>query len=289
MGFYLIDHPPTRPQYLTRRRASETGCVVVHTPEGGLDLHPPDTKAEQVAAYIASRSTPGSYHWISDSDSSVPMIPWTYEAAQDGTGSNPWAVGLSIACNADQWPHLLAYEPAWVDGALEQLAFGAAAYAADLYARTGIVIPARRISKAQSDAGHPGFISHAERDPGRRSDPGLVFPWSRFLNLFTSMTTLGDDDMYGDWDRARDQFTADRVERLEKFFAPFNPDWNLGAEAVLNTQHLVIQIAAQQVTDSDLDGLAASIASQLVVEVDGLTEDEAVTAVKRALREGTGV
>ena len=29
-----------------------------------------------------------------------------------------------------------------------------------------------------------GFISHGERDPGRRSDPGAGFPWDEFLERF---------------------------------------------------------------------------------------------------------
>lgn len=193
MGFYLLDHPPKARQFLTRRRRPETGGVVVHTPEGGVDLSPPDTKAEDVARFIASRPDHGSYHWISDSDSSVHMIPWTYEAAQDATGSNPWAVGLSIACNAADWPRLLRDHPAWVEGALAQAARGARAYAADLHARTGIVIPARRITRAESDRGLPGFLGHGDRDPARRSDPGPGFPWERFLALYADQSEEDDD------------------------------------------------------------------------------------------------
>lgn len=59
------------------------------------------------------------------------------------------------------------------------------------------------------------------------------------------------------------------------------------ASPILETRHLLGLVAAQQVTDSDLDAFAASLASQIVVEVDGLSEEEAVAAVKRALREGT--
>lgn len=194
-GFYLLDHPPKARQFLTRRRRPETGCVVVHTPEGGVDLSPPDTKAEDVARFIASRPDHGSYHWISDSDSSVLMIPWTYEAAQDATGSNPWAVGISIACNAADWLRLLRDHPAWVEGALAQAARGARAYAADLHARTGIVIPARRITRAESDRGLPGFLGHGDRDPARRSDPGPGFPWERFLALYADPGPSDEEDV----------------------------------------------------------------------------------------------
>lgn len=192
MTYYLLDHPPAHRQFLTRRRKPETGCIVIHTPEGGVDLQAPDLKAEQVARYISTRNTAGSYHAVCDSDSTLLMMPWTYEAAQDGTGSNPWAVGLSIACDAADWPKLLIGHPWWVDGALNQLAKAAASYAADLRSRTGIVIPARRINRAESDAGKAGFISHAERDPGRRSDPGSGFPWGKFLDLYATATDDGD-------------------------------------------------------------------------------------------------
>lgn len=195
MGFYLLDHPPASRQYLAKRRAAETGCIVVHTPEGGVDLTPPDTKAESVAAYIARRSDPGSYHSIHDSDSTVWMMPWTFEAAQDGTGSNRWAVGISVACNAADWPRLLANHPVWVDGALAQLAVGACTYALDLHRRTGIVIPARWISKAQSDARMAGFITHGERDPGRRSDPGPAFPRKKFLEIYGYFAALNGLDV----------------------------------------------------------------------------------------------
>lgn len=181
MSYYLLDNPPKRAQFLPKRRAAESGCIVIHTAEGGVDLNPPDTKAEDVARYISTRTTPGSYHAIADSDSVVYMMPWTYEAAQDGTGSNAWAVGISFGCNAAQWPTLPA---AWREGALGWGALAACAYALDLHKRTGIVIPAKRISKAESDAKKPGFISHGERDPGRRSDPGKDFPWTRFLDIY---------------------------------------------------------------------------------------------------------
>ena len=45
------------------------------------------------------------------------------------------------------------------------MAAAAARYATWVRNRSGIVIPARRISRAESDARVPGFISHAERDP----------------------------------------------------------------------------------------------------------------------------
>jgi hypothetical protein len=99
----------------------------------------------------------------------------------EGTGGNRWSLGLSFACKAEQWPSL---PESWVTGAITQGATEARAMADWVQETTGIVVPAERITKAQYNAGRPGFISHAELDPGRRSDPGTRFPWGRFLTSY---------------------------------------------------------------------------------------------------------
>lgn len=179
---YLDDHPPARTQMRCPRRAKPSGVIVVHTAESMLDLSGPDTGAEGVARFIAGRTdAAGSYHELCDSDSTVQVVRWTCEAFHDGTGTNPHSMGLSFALRAADWPSM---DPARTDRFLRNGAGRAAAYAAWVKAEHGITIPARRVSRDASTARTPGFISHGERDPGRRTDPGAGFPWTRFLQLY---------------------------------------------------------------------------------------------------------
>ena len=228
---YLLDHPPVRDQFRRTRREAESGVVVIHTAESTPDTVATDGGAEAVANFIRTRTTPGSYHTLADSDSRLPLIPWDMEAYQDGTGSNRHAVGLSVATRADWWP----WAPqAWRDGAVEQLAQAAAEYARWLHARRGIVIPPRRITRAESEARQPGFISHGERDPARRTDPGADFPWDRFLHRYADLTadlqagepTSEEDPFMALTDKQQDdlhrwmQETTELVRQL----APFPPE-----------------------------------------------------------------
>jgi hypothetical protein len=198
MAVYLIDHPPVRSQYRSPRRAKPSGVIVVHTAENAPDYVAFDGGAEAVARFIQSRTDPGSYHELVDSDSAIQLVRYSDEAFHDATGSNPHSLSVSIATRADVWP--LAPK-AWRDGAVEQAAQAAARQARWVKATTGIVIPARRITRDESERRVPGFISHAQRDPARRTDPGKDFPWSAFLARYSELTgstaapTQEDDDM----------------------------------------------------------------------------------------------
>jgi hypothetical protein len=189
---YLIDNRPRRSQHRPRR-ATPSGVVVVHTAEARPTLTRPDDSAERVARFIRDRSDPGSYHELIDSDSYVHLVPWDREAFGDGTGSNPHALHISFATQAARWSQLPGW---WVEGALTIAAERVAAYSRWLQANHGIVVPAKRITRAESEARQPGFISHGERDPGRRSDPGQHFPWSGFLDAYGSaLAPTQEDDM----------------------------------------------------------------------------------------------
>lgn len=178
---YLDDHPPASRQFRCPRRAANSGVVVVHTAENTPDFVAFDGGAEAVASFISQRSDPGSYHDLCDSDSIINLVRYECEAFHDGTGTNPHSYGVSGATRADVWP--LAPEE-WRKGCVRNMALAARRYADWLFTRTGIVIPARRITRDQSTLRTPGFISHAERDPGRRTDPGAGFPWNDFLATF---------------------------------------------------------------------------------------------------------
>ena len=194
---YLDDHPPARAQF-RQRYATPTGLIVVHTAESALDAIGEDTGAEGVAAFIARRSDPGSYHRLVDSDSIVPLVRFEMAAYGDGTGSNEFAIHLSFACRAADWPGM---DPARREAYLVNGARAAREADAWLERVHGISVPARRVTRPQSDQGAAGFISHGERDPGRRTDPGPGFPWDRFLTLYASE----EDDM-----------TPEQIEQLNR-------------------------------------------------------------------------
>lgn len=183
---YLDDHPPARTQF-RQRYATPTGLIVVHTAESALDAIGEDTGAEGVADFIRRRADPGSYHRLVDSDSIVPLVRFEMAAYGDGTGSNEFAIHLSFACRAADWPGM---DPARREAFLVNGARAAREAAAWLREHHGVTVPARRVTRPQSDQRAAGFISHGERDPGRRTDPGPAFPWDRFLTLYAQ-----EDDM----------------------------------------------------------------------------------------------
>lgn len=244
---WLDDHEPARDQFRCPRRERPSGVMVVHTAENTPDFVAFDGGAEAVANFIRGRTTPGSYHDLADSDSLIQLVRYTCEAYQDGTGSNPHAWGGSVATRADVWP--LAPQ-AWRDGAITQLATGAARYAKWAKTTYGIVIPARRITRAQSEARTPGFISHAERDPARRSDPGDAFPWEQFLTTYARLMGQEDDPLSALTD-------AEQRELLRKVRAIFDetaanpPD---AAECRLKDTTIKVRELHDAVIDKPADG-----------------------------------
>lgn len=212
---WLVTHPPARSQYRHPRRGEPSGVVAVHTAENTPDYVAFDGGAEAVANFIRNRDTPGSYCDLVDSDSCMHLVRYMDEAFHDGTGTNSHSYGLSVATRADVWP--LAPQ-AWRDGAIEQAAQAAARYASWLHARSGIVIPGERINAAQARVRRPGFVTHAELDPTRRSDPGQHFPWDQFLARYTDIM---EDDMPIDYEAlaeamrpvVRDEIDASLVSR----------------------------------------------------------------------------
>ena len=202
-GVYLVDHPPKTRQFRSPRREDPSGVIVVHTAESAPDIAPEDRGAENVAAFIANRTDYGSYHVLADSDSCIQLVRYTDEAFHDATGSNPHSFGLSAATQAARWDTLPEW---WVAGTLENMAVAAADYATWLHRTHGITIPAVRINRELSEDRIPGFISHAERDPARRTDPGSGFPWDRFLRLYEA-------EMNPDTTRGKQIDTALRLAR----------------------------------------------------------------------------
>lgn len=184
MTAYLIEHPPRQRQF-KRRGTTISGVIVIHTAESAPDTTGMDLGAEGVARFIQGRTTYGSYHWVADSDSLVDLIPMrNYQAYGDSTGSNPHAIHISAATQAHHWKGL---PKDWVEGTVENMAL-AAHKASDLLKEVhGVRIPAKRRIKAETDRRMEGFISHGERDPGRRSDPGADFPWDMFFRFYEAL------------------------------------------------------------------------------------------------------
>jgi hypothetical protein len=180
---YLDDHPP-RVRQFRERGTTASGVLVIHTAESVPDVVAADGGAEGVAAFIRGRSDFGSYHWLADSDTLIDLVRMSQQAYGDGTGSNPHAIHISAATQAARWPGL---PREWVRDTIENMARAAAKADAYVFELHGVHIPARRISRPQSDNRVEGFISHAERDPGRRSDPGSGFPWEQFLDTYRGM------------------------------------------------------------------------------------------------------
>lgn len=182
MTAYLTGKKLGTQQWYEKRNRPLTGCTVLHTAESVMDSVGPDTGAEAVAEFIRTRTTPGSYHDLVDSDSWIPLVDLRHGAFHDGTGSNNWALSLSFACRTTDWRTMSAEKRR---GFLRQ---GARAFLAQQAYRRSIGAPLtelRLISKAQSDRGESGFTYHGYRDPGRRSDPGVampnLFPFDEFI------------------------------------------------------------------------------------------------------------
>lgn len=177
MSFYLLDNvqPNTQQWGYPRRGASLSGTCIIHTAECAVDLDGPDSSAENCAEFIRTRTDYGSYHTLVDSDSVLEMVPYEYEAWQDSE-TNPWAVGLSAAAQADGWLRIPA-------GRRELFYRNLAVAAADFVAymaTKGITVPIMRITGAQARARVPGFCAHGDSGINRH-DPGADFDWELFF------------------------------------------------------------------------------------------------------------
>lgn len=274
MGAYLIDNPPRQRQY-RERGTTPSGVIVVHTAENAPDVYGADGAAEAVAEFIRDRTTFGSYHDLVDSDSTINLVPYSLRAYQDGTGTNSHGYGVSMATQAAKWPSIPAERR---ERMVKRAAAAAANYARWIKREHGVTIPARRITRAESDARKPGFISHAERDPDRRSDPGRDFPWQMFLDEYARLMAGGDPDTPED-DMTPEQDA--RLKRIEGMLAPRRQQANVAtapveglgakgkpAKVPLGRRLWILQselraLRALVAKDTDVDRLAEALAAKL--------------------------
>ena len=183
---YLTTRPPKSTQFLTTRRDEPSGAIVIHTAENHTDLVLPDSGAEGVARFISNRLNPGCYHSCADSDSWIKIADYNWQVFGEATGGNKFALHASVACTSSQWGQLLKYDWGW--RAIGNLALAIEDKIEFLKNEHGIIVPIRRINRQQYYNREPGFISHKEIDPARRSDPGKDFPWSALFNRLNTGT-----------------------------------------------------------------------------------------------------
>lgn len=276
MAAYLRQHRPVRDQFRTGRRLQHsplpgrlTGCTVLHTAES-IDLDFPDAGAEDVAAWMTRRTDAGSYHHIADSDSVVHLVDLADEAYQDGTGSNPWAMSISFALRAVDWPRL---SPERRTGFLRQGALAFAAQQAWLLAHGQPATPLRRISKVESDRGAAGFITHGDRDPGRRSDPGRDFPWDEWFAACAAATGTAEEDDLFDVTRDRKQLdeareyarlAAEAAKRLEVQVKAIRGELAADDEWQDDLRAAVDRVLERQPAGTDTAALAKAIVAEFL-------------------------
>lgn len=178
---YLRTHKGVhKTQYRAGRRAKPTGAIVLHTFQSPLTM-----TAHRGAEIIRGSKRSASYHRLGDlAGNEVQLVRYADEAWHDGTGSNRWSIGISLMMMAESWPTLTEGQRRAMVNVMASMAVDAAEW---LKSEHGITVPARRLSRASSNAGFPGFISHGDRDPARRSDPGAGFPWHTFLSTFEAL------------------------------------------------------------------------------------------------------
>lgn len=174
----LRDRPPKRDQFTSPRRSyrgrpgGPTGAIVIHTTEGAY------TKGIQgLIDFVIRRDSAGSYHGVADRHQAATLVDLADEAYGVRYGANRIGTHLSYAYKARDWGKrpdteraMLLQGAAWASWAMDEIR-----------RRWGITVPVSRITADQFWDGHPGFISHAELDPKRRTDPGGGFPWGSFL------------------------------------------------------------------------------------------------------------
>lgn len=171
-GFLLLERSTTIPQGRTPRRAAISGMVGVHTTEGALDRIAPDTGAENVANFIATRSDYGSYHEVVDTDSVRRIAPDEWETWHIGADAHNWhAWGISAACRATEWDP----DSDWTRQVIAIMGERIAAF----WTRQGFLDVARNprwLTRDQALRHLPGLVHHGVAQPADRSDAWVAHP-----------------------------------------------------------------------------------------------------------------
>lgn len=171
MGYYLLDNPPASPQFYPSRNNTPTWAVGVHTSEGSTG----PGSAANLAAFIARRSDPGSYHAIVDSEETIVLVPpdyTTFSVAADGYNSRTWHI-----CLAGRSADLSPDDPntqAMIARAGEVIRF--------LWGLLGIDPNANAQWIGTDALNRPGLFCHGTVQPWDRSDAWSTHPDQELLN-----------------------------------------------------------------------------------------------------------
>lgn len=179
-----FDHgTPATSQGRTPRRNGLTwsGGIGIHTCENTPDTVVPDLGAEGVRNYIFTRSDPGSYHGLCDSDSRIWIAhpgrweTWQIAARNDyNIGYNWYTAGISMAYRASLWGDNQAYEDRMIDNCGYMVATFMLIYTGGNIQEALKHI--RWISPREASDRVPGLFEHGLVQPVDRSDAWAKHP-----------------------------------------------------------------------------------------------------------------
>lgn len=249
MGYYLLDHPnPNCPQ--TRHRSAwgwsaPTGLVTVHTAEGALDRITPDTGAENVANFIATRTDYGGYHVLVDTDSTIDMAPddlMTWHTAAGNLNGPGW--GISAACRSTEWDP----DTDWTRTIIARMGTAIRAF----WERQGHDpqqarwIPGRDVLAAGGRV--VGLVHHGDVQPGDRSDAWATHPRRAELDQMLIDAITGatqpdneEEELMGALDEIRQEFVNQDTRTRAVLLACF--------DAQLNHLHATVDMATARLAD----------------------------------------
>lgn len=166
------------------RYGSPVNLIVVHTMES---QEKPGT-ARAVAQWFAGSTAPqASAHFCVD-DAEIVQCVRESDMAWGAPGANRNGVHIEHAGRAAQSPE------EWADPYSESMLRRSAALCADICRRNSI--PIKRLSADEVKSGAKGICGHADVTKafpalkGTHTDPGVSFPWTRYIELIIAADGL---------------------------------------------------------------------------------------------------
>jgi len=176
MPYPLVESP-----HFTAADGRAIGVVVIHTMEIAERLG----AASACASWFQSPASQVSAHYCVDADTTIQCVR-EEDIAWHARGGNTNSIGIELAGYAGQKPL------GWSDSYSRAVVERAARLTAEVCARHGV--PMRRIRAVDLVAGRRGITGHADVSVAFHKsdhwDPGLDFPWTRFLRLTRSASVV---------------------------------------------------------------------------------------------------